>query len=80
MSGIIIAVIFFVIGFFVSVVINIIVSGSEKEKIKNFITIYKEYDVKITDSSCWLSCDKGYIEVETKNYLSFIQRGGRYEK
>lgn len=52
MSGIIIAVIFFVIGFFVSVVINIIVSGSEKEKIKNFITIYKEYDVKITDSSC----------------------------
>lgn len=71
---------FFGIGFSVSVLINVLIASAEKNKIKNFIATYKEYEVKITDTSCRLSCDKGYIDVETENYLSFIQRGGRDEK
>ncbi|ENN8378717.1 hypothetical protein ACAX46_004184 [Providencia rettgeri] len=80
MTSILFAVFFFVFGFLVSYLIHLLIASAEKNKIKNFIATYKEYEVKITDSSCRLSCDKGYIEVETKNYLSFIQRGGRDEK
>ncbi|MEX9896951.1 hypothetical protein AB7W86_20560 [Providencia rettgeri] len=80
MTSILFAVFFFVFGFLVSYLIHLLIASAEKNKIKNFIATYKEYDVKIIDSSCRISCEKGYIDVETNNYLNFIQRGGRDEK